>query len=424
MLKRLLNVLEPRDFIKLTNKVLGKIHAKRFYKLVHKGEWEKAIKIGENLLVIFPRNIDYHRMVARCYQNINNHKCANDIITKCESLNFDLNQVIKILQERLGENSCESKYVRLDGFNNRGMIVHTSVDNEYLTKISQSKHSRMEKLFYLKVIDYFPTLKNVTPFLKDFFEIPNIELFLITTKKIDGEKPPINKNIISQAGHISKTVSSIKYSQVKEWFPIKVNKEGHPIIDLLWSFTSINEKSTNTKLINTIYKKMKTQNYSTTSLNSIKRVEKVILKNEMYENINPEIHFSIQHGDFFSWNLIKEKHTNNLYLIDWGLMRIGPTWCDMAGFLGEVKYPFELIKEDYLCNKEFSEQLDEVEKLFFIYTLIAVWFTKFSKEEFETSHDTYLNPAIETLEEMVIEMNSNNFNKKQHRFVNSDAAFY
>ncbi|MGP4106327.1 hypothetical protein [Virgibacillus sp. L01] len=87
-------------------------------------------------------------------------------------------------------------------------------------------------------------------------------------------------------------------------------------------------------------------------------------------------------------------------------MSIGPSWCDIAGFLGESKYSFERIHTEYI-NSEVSSHLEPIEKLFLVYTIIVLWFTEFSKEEFDNSHDIYLRPAIELLEEMATELNEN-----------------
>jgi len=403
---RLVTIISNDGISMVFVKLVGKLKSRHFKQLIKRGKWFKATLVGEQLITLFPNNFNYSVELAKCYQEMGNYFRANDIIQKYMDFNFNLNNVVKMLEHEINSSdNIESKYMNLEGNNNCGLIEHkiyTSKSvNKYLTKISQSKHNEMEKLFYNKVYYYFPKIRKITPKLVNIKEIDEANLFILTMDKVEGEKPSLDDQTIHKASKISQTISSIKYSEVYQWFPLIVDKEGHKLIDLLWSFGEIHKEFTNKNLFSFIFKEIDNSDYSKETVKLFKRLEIAIMKNKMYKNLEPMDHYSIQHGDFFQWNLLNDNYSNELTVIDWGLMRIGPTWCDMAGFFGEIRYPFHKIKSNFLSNSEASGHMEPIEKLFFIYTLIAVWFVEFSKDEFEKSHEIYLRPAIELMESMV-----------------------
>jgi hypothetical protein len=87
-------------------------------------------------------------------------------------------------------------------------------------------------------------------------------------------------------------------------------------------------------------------------------------------------------------------------------MRVGPSWVDIAGFLGHNKLPFNVIEEEFLQNTEAISDFDPFEKLFFIYTLIVTWFIVFTRGEFEQNLDLYVRPAVEKFESILSEISN------------------
>ncbi|WP_100012059.1 phosphotransferase [Lentibacillus sediminis] len=407
ILSRVLEVISEEGTNTFYMKLRGKWQSITFEKRIMKEKWEEAVEIGENLTSIFPKNDRYPQQLALCYQKLGRNKKANKIIQGYLKLNSDLNEMIDFLEHTFDSPSIlDSKYVRIRGKNNDGLIEHNFSDGKaYLTKMSRNpKHNVMEKLFYLKVYGYYPVIKNTTPKLINFAEIEKDHLMLFTMEKIEKKEFKMTTNTITQVAEICKAISSIKYGEIRNWFPMQAHEVCHDLQKLLWSFSSIHKEPRNKEVFDFIHEKINKLNYSRNSKTLIKRMEDIIINKRIYKELNPLIHYSIQHGDLFHYNLLWEKSSNKLYVIDWGTVRIGPAWCDMAGFLGKEKITFQEIQSSYLLNNNVSGHLKPIEKLFFIYTLIVVWLIKFSKKEFENSHETHILPAIELMEEMAMNL--------------------
>ncbi|PAV31536.1 hypothetical protein CIL05_02440 [Virgibacillus profundi] len=402
-LKRLFQIILEEGFYGVYFKLIGKVKSRILSKLMKEGKWEKAIRTGETLLSIFPDNMYYPLKVAECYQNINKDGQAYKIIQNYFDLNFNLNDVFEISEKQFSDqNLIKSKYLYLGGSNNEGLIEHRLINNKYLTKITQSEHKEVEKLFYSKIYKLYPEIKKVTPKFMGITQIKEHNLSLITMQKVEGMGLKLNDKVIHEVGKISKIISSITYGEIYKWFPSNIVKSGSEIHKLLWSFDSIHREHKNKELFMTLYNKMEQLNYLSESILLIERVETIIMEKKMYEKLQPMKHYSVQHGDFFYKNLLSED--NKIYVVDWGCMKIGPSWCDMAGFLGEIRQPFNKIHSNFLLNEKVTGHFEPIEKLFFIYTLITVWISEFSKKEFNNSLELYLRPAVELIEEIAKEI--------------------
>nr|WP_272495810.1 phosphotransferase [Bacillus pinisoli] len=134
----------------------------------------------------------------------------------------------------------------------------------------------------------------------------------------------------------------------------------------------------------------------------VDHLNNLIFGENYYKFISPEVHFTLQHGDFFKANMLINNHTGELKIIDWVGVRLGPRWVDIALFLGTIKLPFDIIRNNFLdhdrCNYE------PVEKLFFIYTLIVSWAVTFNKNEVENCFENFYSPALDYLESISLEL--------------------
>ncbi len=418
-IKRICEIVSREGTKTLYLKLKGKLKSRTFLKLINKGKWEEAVLVGECLFYIFPDNESYPRKLAECYQNLNKYDRAFKIIQSYRKLNYNLKEVVEISEDwiKTKTSSVKSKYLHLHGNNNDGLIEHTLKDSDqkYLTKIIHSNQKEVEEFFYLRVYKLYPQFKKVTPEFMRITEVKKYNLCLISMEKIDGVQPKLNDKVINHVGKISKLISSVKYGEIVEWFPIiDITHRNNELLNLLWSFSSIHHGWKNKEIFESLYEKMERLGYSTESFSLIRQLEAIILKNNMYNLIEPKKHYAIQHGDYFHWNLLSTQESKEIFVIDWGCMKIGPSWCDMAGFLGTVRHPFHKVQSDFLLNEEVSGHLEPIEKLFFIYTLINVWFTVYSRKEFDKSHAVYLRPAIEQIQQIAMKINNNQLDNVEH----------
>lgn len=385
-----------------------------FHKYLVRKDWERVLIYCYRLANNHPEKIEYHQRVARCLKELGRDDEATIALEKGFNNISTLNEVMKILEPTLGFGpTVISKYIYMGGDQNYGCIEHTKSINQhvkkYITKISALSSVENEKKFYLEIYKNFPDIHEITPKLLDYTEWSNPKLTLITMEKIEGTSPLINKKIIGDVIKASKIIASIRYEKLMDCIPNpNLNDDFHLIFDIyprhpikaLHSFSSIHLKTTNEQLFELIYKRMGKLKYSLASFKSMERLENVIFQKNLYQKIKPKVHYSLQHGDFQKHNMILDSN-GNLFIIDWGNMRVGPRWVDIAGYLGQLKEPFQVVKDEFLLNKDKSDHFELIEKIFFVYTLIVIWFIVFPRREFESKHDQYHGPAIEYMESMI-----------------------
>lgn len=388
----------------------------KFWKNYNQKEWSKAIKVGEKVGDYFCNNKILNIRLAECYQNINEKRIAFNIFQKTMKLNFNLIDTVEKIDNKLslyGSNPISSKFILLNGNQNYGFIEHITQDQNgktvtFLTKISKLDNNR-EFLFYKH---FYSKVYKITPRLVNIHSV-NSDICLITTKKINSRMINFNFELLNSVIELNHQLSSIKYRDISDLISIeKLEQKTLKLIDdfsleypmrTLHYFSSIHKMSTNKSLFEEIFERMKKLSYSSESISSMKRVEEIIFIKKLYQHINPKIHYSVLHGDLNLENILIDEN-NQLYFIDWGQMRVGPTWIDMAGFLGILKVPFKQIDNWYLCNSCHNNAIDALYKVFFIYSIIVYWFLLFTKEEFEANFNLYISPAVKKLELVGLEV--------------------
>jgi thiamine kinase-like enzyme len=381
---------------------------KELQKYINKKKWDKAVKVAERLVILFPDNTNYKLRLASCYQKTEKEEMAFSVLNQGNGLNLNLKDLINTIEKNLDCYSLgKSKYLYLGGWQNLGFIEHEIINERYsklLTKISTMEASKNELLFYSHVINLYPEIKEYTPDIISIQELKSEKLCLITMEKLNGSRPEFSDNLIKKVIEISRVISSMSYNSMEKYITLpahnSVELTPKRLISSMHFLNYSHEEATNKELFHSLYKYMEELNYSNESINLIKDLELIILGNQMYKYIIKDVHYSVQHGDLSSGNFLYENDNKNLYIIDWGHMRIGPRWIDLAGFLGRYKLSFHNVNKLFLSNLDASKHLDQIERLFFVYTLIIAWFSVLSREEFENSHDSHIRPAINYIQQV------------------------
>jgi hypothetical protein len=416
LIKQFYTILTHDGLHALFYKIMIRMKSSYYLNLLAREQWDKAHKTGKNLVKILPQKIEYFQRLAVWYKEMGNDELATYSLERGLALFISPEKLIDMIESNY-VSSLKSKYIYLGGAGNLGCIEHTQEENgkdtKYLTKISTHSGIENEKLFYLRIYKYFPKLRDITPKLINLIELRTENLILITMHKVEGSEPTVCKKLIKDAISTNNIITSIKYRELKDLIPkpnfdeefTLINSEfpNHPI-SALHSFVSIYKKSTNQQLFHLIYKRIQEKKYSSDSVKLMKRLEKIIFDIELFHKINLDIHYTLQHGDFYKYNMITDRVSNKLYILDWGNMRIGPSWVDMAGFMGHLKIPFHTIYHEYLLDHDANCYLDSIEKICFVYTLIVTWFIIFTQSEFDQMLDIYLLPAVELVETMSLEI--------------------
>ncbi|MBP1949039.1 phosphotransferase family protein [Virgibacillus litoralis] len=332
----------------------------------------------------------------------------------------DINQLKKEIGTGIalnGNSKITSDYKYLGGGSNLGLMDHTEINGErefkYLTKILTRTIGENELFFYTKVYRNYKPIREITPKLVNLLEYKESNLCLITMEKIIGDEPSFDVDEVQKVIKASEVISSIKLEQLIKDGLMQKSVNANPKININWrhkykfmgnafSLLSLShQEEVHKKIFIAIFKRMQMENYSKTCINLMKRVEKCIVDNQMSKTIKPNNHYSLRHSDLNKENMLIEKKSGSLYLIDWGQLSVGPSWLDIAWFLGKLRKPFDVVDDLYLAN---SPHLDDIGRVFFLYSLIIIWFLELSKEEFNDNYTSYLLPAVENIEQLQINM--------------------
>ena len=346
-----------------------------------------------------------NRELASLYYKKGNYSKATEKIKKVLSQFIKLRVIIREIEEVISSDlTIHSEIAYAGGEQNVGCIMTKTGNKEYFTKLSiglNREHYFYEYVYpiYLKL--FKDEAKFISPFIKQV-RIHDTDINAIVMSKIYGTKINL-KEKLHEIAYLNRSYSSVKYKDLSDKFLLDEGDQEfilfHPHkpkdpITALHSFSSIHKKEVNESLFRTIKKQLKKMKYKE-SIRFFEELEELILINEIYNKVDPLVNYSIQHGDFYEHNLIQSgKH---VYCIDWGCARLGPIATDMAGLMGRMKMPFDMIKKEYL-NHSRSNHLTVLDKILFLYILIITWFIVYDKNQLDEIASTEMNNAIEQLE--------------------------
>ncbi|MFS0861493.1 phosphotransferase [Fredinandcohnia sp. 179-A 10B2 NHS] len=377
---------------------------KKLNRLLKLKKWEKAVNVAKSLVELHPNNVDYRLKLAKCYQQTENREMAFYTLQRGMGIRINLKEIIKMIETDLNsDHPIASKYQYLGGWQNLGLIEHSQSNNgnKLITKIASLEASKNELLFYSKISRLYSEIQYFLPKIINIRFIEQDRLCLITMEKISGVIPHIDERIIKDVIKINETISLMTYKDLDKLFEIPTARLEEITPNKMMSFLDnsffINEENMNRKIFKSMFEHMLKFKYSSKSLMLIKDLESIIVDNQAYHLIKPEHHYSVQHGDFSLGNFLYDKSMDKLFIIDWGHMRVGPRWSDLAGFFGRYKFSFSKVNKLFLIDKNSGGKLDVIEKLFFTYLLIVVWFVVMSREEFEQNINFCLLPALNYL---------------------------
>ncbi|WP_139365151.1 phosphotransferase [Litchfieldia alkalitelluris] len=326
-----------------------------------------------------------------------------------------MNDLISEIEAAVGGNTTtDSEIVYAGGEQNIGCIVTKTTNKDYLTKVSIGYNR--ECFFYTRIYPILLKQFNdeaifLSPFIK-LIRLKESNIHAVVMRKITGT----NINILETMQKIitlNQRCSSITYRDLTDQYPFDELHQAfvlfHPTnakdpITALHSFSGIHKQENNESLFRQVKKHFRKRHYRE-SVAIFDRLEQFILTNKMYEKVDPNINYTLQHGDLFEHNLIQ--HKDDVFYIDWGCARFGPKGLDMAGFLGRLKMPFEFIFKHYIHHQH-GNHLSHIDKILFLYMLMITWLIVYEKDELDNIAATDLQYAIDQLEQTWKDLDKDN----------------
>ncbi|NHM29271.1 phosphotransferase [Neobacillus terrae] len=365
----------------------------------------KAVKIGEKIVKMAPLDLYNYQKLARAYWKNRNDDRAIKTLRRGIKVNYnkDLEEIISEIERNISNKSIflSNNFIFKGGHENYGLIEHILEDKILLTKILTVKQANGE--FIVKELQKkLKTFKSITPNILNILKVD--DLCFVTMERIDGIEPGIiDIDLIEKVYEINSSITSVRNCDF--FYPlneqtITQNIEPVNIHELFKTFYLVNQK--NIEVFSLIKQFILKNNNHLKSLQIIDYLNNIAVGHKYYERINTAKHFSLQHGDFFQDNMLFNNQSEDLKLIDWGGIRFGPRWVDIAVFLAVTKQPFYDILHNFLDHNRCD--YDPVEKLFFIYTLIATWLVTFNKEDIQDCHQSYCGPALKYIATLMEEL--------------------
>lgn len=400
--KKLRNHLFAFGIKATIKKVVLVRYQNKFIKFYYdKNSLSKAIKLGKKIVRVDPGNSYNYQQLARAYRKSKDDISAVKTLKQGikQSCQMDIEEIIKKIESIISNERVvvTSKLLFYGGHQNYGFLEHKYKDKTLVTKIMNNKDSRGEVLIK-KLQGNHSFVNEITPNIINIISIK--DLSFITMEKIYCENQvEMDRSFLEKVVKVSNTITSIKNSDCPEF-------EGWPTYDfvaepsnkheLFKNFYTVNDN--NSRIYSACSMYLIKYNYPSKIIKIINYLNNIIEENKYYERIDSEKYFSLQHGDFFKDNMIRNYQSEDLKVIDWGGIRVGPKWVDIGVFFGVTKLDFEEIKQIFLSNRICN--YDSIEKMFFMYTLIVTWAVTCSVEEVDKFYKTKFSPALKYVDKL------------------------
>lgn len=374
---------------------------------IDKNEWGAVQVVAGDLLQIDDKEANYYIELGRASAELKDRQRAEAAfkIGLIHKHNMSTEQLIDTIQKRLTDEPKKwtSTYTFKGGRNNLGVIVHESKNEKLFTKIARHDiNAQREKEFYEKIVSQYKQLQEFVPAFKDAYSIDDVQY--VTTKMIEAMKKSITVEEVIQ---ISKQISSVTYNDINETYP---NPNYQIVLKrfvgdaVMQYFTKIHEHQQNEQLFIAMETFMREYDYPEQLFNVMLTLKSIILNNQLYTYIKPEEHYSLLHGDFDVTNILVNQSDEAIQVLDWGQVKIGPHFMDMANFLTSIAIPFADIKEKYLIMEDGGEW-SLIEQIFFIYGLLLLDMIRINIDNPQETMNIRIMPALKHLKQSVEQFN-------------------
>jgi len=352
-----------------------------------KGDWNRALEYASKLSSLEPEKGKHSIKKGRVWIYLDNHKKAE----KCFAIGiYRLSgktvealeaEVEKNLLNHLGLDSTtpiESIYSISGGKNNLGFFHHRLPGDarEYITKILEKRKKR-EAYFYQQVLEELPELKAFCPSFVCTDLIGEIR-FLTIEKVIPEKTTKEEKN--NQIKYFFLQTGKIAYSEELRDF-LKVPKSPLRLGEgrsqgLVKYFERIHRKEENELIFKQIREKLRRKEYPFSVKFMFNTWERMVIKSGIYLSIHPEEDYALIHGDLGPHNLLYQKNSVQVKVIDWNSFRMGPRTYDLANFAVKSKQDLPGMEKE----------LTTMDKFLLYYAMSTIAFMGSGKKKYRKEH--------------------------------------
>lgn len=374
-------------------------------------KWDKAEKIAKELINLEGGNPEHYFRLGRVYTFKREKEKAKESYEQGLSVNHGVSfkQLIDKVRSNfpIDKQEIKTEYKYIKGKNNLGNMVHSFDGGKYITKILRNRAgSKKEVSFYKEITSHFSELADISPSFIDFQIIDNI--IYLTIEMVDGLAQNEQKKYLNEIIDASFKITSVKKEKISKHYKnsnysLQLKRRAISIVPF---FTRINEREVNERLFRSLKSLGKQNKYPEQMIKVIEELEDLILENRLYKWIDEKRHYSLIHGDFIPGNMLVDKKSKNIKVIDWATYKVGLSVSDMSMYFVGSSTKYEKIKEVYLSRKE----LELIEKIFFLYILITMHYVQLRYGTTDKLVNEMLAPALRDLKLLINEFKQTSFN--------------
>lgn len=371
-------------------------------------DWVAAEESVQKLVRVRPEKAKYHFRLGRAQVGANNLESARQsyMVGLARTHATGLDDIIRQVQNTLPESSGQvrSTYSLPGGFDNLGALVHETGSNRYFTKIVRLGKDR-DHLFYTGLLNEHDQLRIISPQYHGSQEIDG--LCYLTIGMLDAlSAQPEFADIIE----ISRTIQSVRYGDVGQQygnaatqFELKLNTPS-----VVKTFTRIHEKGYNDRLFETLHHLAVAAYDAEPAERIISKLEQNIMGNHLYALISPAEHYTLLHGDLKPSNIMIDKSTAELRVVDWQGFRMGPRFLDIAKYAVHAKLSYATVAHEYLFAEDDGD-LSTIEQIFFLYAYILMVLLTSMRKPLNTGLAVYIDPALVHMDACIAQLKSQQF---------------
>ena len=300
--------------------------------------------------------------------------------------------------------STEYKYFK--GMNNAGILEHQvdsgALRSKYISKITTTgctaiSKIQKEKYFYDNIRCEFPSLEVLTPERINFMCIKKRpKIFCATYEKIDGHIPDLCD--IDQVIALSNKISSIDTAKTKD-FLLK-HPTGVPRL-VPHMHLGITYKINHYRMLS----HLKILCDATEVRKIVNTMQKIFIKDKLYQYLQKEEHFTFNHLDFHYNNILINPDTDKSYVVDWEKYGLAPFGTAMANYFFSINASFDTIYNTYLkFMPDFKGKDSDILSAIFVYRLLLSHIARLNNKNCVQVLEKILQPAAAYLEKLALEI--------------------
>lgn len=367
---------------------------------IAQNKWESAAQAARALIEAAPSEPEHHFRLGKAFAWQGSINQASEAyrtgLALVHSAPFE-DVISRIVAEFPAEISpTRSTYKFAGGAHNLGSILHEAGDSAFITKISVTRATTERELTFYGESEAHLSDDPIAPRLVHSLVIDGIA-YLTIERLAPLDAPPPFKDVVQLANKIATPTNLAAFSQHRN---AKASAWLLRPTTVIHRFCEIHQKKQNEYLLDRARELAELQTEPDVAKDLVESVAALIVKNSLYQFLDPETHYGLVHGDFVPSNMGRHPESGELLAFDWSAFRHGPKFLNAVHFAAIAWAPYSEFRNEYLFHAQ-QGGLSTIEQIFALYAYILVQLNRKSDYTFAHRMRSFMSPALEDLQQLV-----------------------